>query len=143
MKPIVNRFSRKCILLYLLGIIPVTWLSLKCAPYFAERGLFGILENADDIMNDPFRIVIVKDSLRVVLYFCLFYAVGLGIYLSNDRNYRRREEHGSARWGTAKDISPFMDPDPANNIILTKTEQIPKSRQETNWASCSIKMIWL
>ena len=125
MRTIVNKFSRKRILLYLLGIIPVTWLSLKCAPYFAVKGLFGILENADDIMNDPFRIVIVKDSLRVILYFCLFYAVGLGIYLSNDRNYRRREEHGSARWGDVFEVNRrYRCRIPENNKILTQNVRV-------------------
>lgn len=42
----------------------------------------------------------------------------------NAKKYRRGTEYGSARWGTAKDIQPFMDADPANNIILTKTEQL-------------------
>ncbi len=43
---------------------------------------------------------------------------------SNAKKYRHNEEYGSARWGTAKDIEPFMDPDFKNNIILTATERL-------------------
>lgn len=43
---------------------------------------------------------------------------------SNQKKYRRGREYGSARWGTRKDIEPFMDPDPRNNVILTATESL-------------------
>lgn len=42
----------------------------------------------------------------------------------NARQFRHGEEYGSARWGNAKDIKPFMDPEPDQNIILTQTEGI-------------------
>ena len=42
----------------------------------------------------------------------------------NARKFRRNEEYGSARWGTHADIAPFIDPDPWNNVILTKTERL-------------------
>ena len=40
------------------------------------------------------------------------------------KKYRHNVEYGSARWGTHADIAPFIDPDPWNNIILTKTESL-------------------
>lgn len=45
----------------------------------------------------------------------------------NAKKYRHNEEYGSARWGTHSDIVPFMDSDPLNNIILTKTESLTMS----------------
>lgn len=42
----------------------------------------------------------------------------------NRKKTRRGEEYGSARWGTEKDIKPFIDPDPFYNIILSKTERL-------------------
>lgn len=42
----------------------------------------------------------------------------------NKKNTRRGVEYGSARWGTAKDIAPYIDPDPFHNIILSKTERL-------------------
>ena len=42
----------------------------------------------------------------------------------NAKKYRHNEEYGSARWGRPADIKPFIDPDPWNNVILTKTESL-------------------
>ncbi|MBQ6735513.1 MAG: type IV secretory system conjugative DNA transfer family protein, partial [Lachnospiraceae bacterium] len=42
----------------------------------------------------------------------------------NAKKFRHGVEYGSARWGTAKDIEPFVDEDPKNNVILTKTESL-------------------
>ncbi len=53
-------------------------------------------------------------------------ALWLVIYVKrkNARKYRTNEEYGSARWGTAAEIAPFMDENPRNNMILTKTESL-------------------
>ena len=45
----------------------------------------------------------------------------------NAKKFRKNEEYGSARWGTAEDIAPFVDPVFANNIILTQTESLTMS----------------
>ena len=42
----------------------------------------------------------------------------------NAKKYRRNVEYGSARWGKAEDIAPYIDPDFRNNVILTQTEQL-------------------
>ena len=58
-------------------------------------------------------------------------AVRLIVYSKgkNTKKYRKGEEYGSARWGTAKDIEPFMAPKFADNIILTKTERLMMSNR--------------
>ena len=62
-------------------------------------------------------------------------AVGAGLRLAvylrgkNAKKYRHGMEYGSARWGTAKDIEPFMAPKFADNIILTKTERLMMSNR--------------
>ena len=58
-------------------------------------------------------------------------AVRLIVYSKgkNAKKYRKGEEYGSARWGTAKDIEPFMAPKFADNIILTKTERLMMSNR--------------
>lgn len=119
MRKVTNKFSGKRIILYSSGLIPVTWFALKSAPYFIKNGLVGILENAEDIFNNPFHITLVKGSLQAVLIFCALYAIGIGIYLSTERNYRRREEHGSAKWGDAGSINRryHAKPDEANKIL--------------------------
>ena len=53
-------------------------------------------------------------------------ALRLAVYLKgkNAKKYRRNMEYGSARWGTAEDIRPYIDPVFENNIILTQTERL-------------------
>ena len=53
-------------------------------------------------------------------------AVRLIVYSKgkNVKKYRKGEEYGSARWGTAKDIAPYIDPKFENNILLTQTERL-------------------
>lgn len=50
----------------------------------------------------------------------------------NAKKFREGVEYGSARWGTAADIKPFMDEDPENNIILTETEKLTMSSRPKN-----------
>ena len=125
MRRSTNKFSRQMIALYIFGLFPVIWLSLKSAPFFITRGLVGILENADEIFGNPLHITLVEGSLRVVLLFCFLYAVGIGIYLSIETNYRRREEHGSAKWGNASQINLKYQAKPEEaNKILTQNVRI-------------------
>ena len=66
-------------------------------------------------------------------------AVGfrLLIYMKskNAKKFRRDEEYGSARWGTEKDIKPFVDPKFGNNVILTKTEFLTMNTRPKNPAN--------
>nr|WP_243272711.1 DUF4368 domain-containing protein [Flavonifractor plautii] len=57
---------------------------------------------------------------------CCGAGLRLAVYIKgkNAKKYRHGTEYGSARWGTAKDIQPFVDPVFENNAILTQTEQI-------------------
>lgn len=50
----------------------------------------------------------------------------LAVYMKgkNAKKYRKNMEYGSARWGTAEDIRPYMDPVFENNVILTQTERL-------------------
>lgn len=65
MRRATDKLSIKMLILYLIGLIPVIWFSLRSAPFFIDNGLIGILENADSIFNDPFHITLVKGSPRV------------------------------------------------------------------------------
>ena len=53
----------------------------------------------------------------------------------NAKKYRRDEEYGSARWGSEKDIRPFVDPKFENNMILTATEQLTMNTRPQNPAN--------
>ena len=135
-----DKLSRTNIILYLCGIIPVVWLALLIAPYLSE-GLPGLIANFGSVMNNPFNIQLCEDSARAVLILLLAYGVGLGIYISNDRNYRRREEHGSARWGIAHVVNrKYADKNWAHNKILTQNVSIGmdgrKHRRNLNVLCC-------
>ena len=106
------------------GIIPVTWLALKLAPY-CEEGLFAAFARLDEIFDKPFSITLCPDSLRMVLILNLIYIMGIGIYISMQKNYRRGEEHGSARWGDASQVNRKYEAKPASeNKLLTQNVRI-------------------
>ena len=69
--------------------------------------------------------------LDLLVGVCCGAGLRLAVYLrgKNAKKYRHGMEYGSARWGTAKDIEPFMAPKFADNIILTKTERLMMSNR--------------
>lgn len=92
------------LVLCLFGILPVVWLGLLIAPA-AHGGLPEIIARFPAAINDPFHIELCGDSLKTVLFLLCAYGLGIGIFLSSRRNYRRGEEHGSARWGNARTVN--------------------------------------
>ena len=122
------------------GIIPVVWFALLTAPYVGG-GLVAIIENLSTAINRPFEITVCEDSLKTVLLFLLAYGMGIGIYYSTRRNYRKREEHGSAKWGNAGLINKkYRDKDPFANKLLTQNVRIgldgKKHRRNLNILCC-------
>ena len=69
--------------------------------------------------------------LDILVGLCCGAGLRLAVYLrgKNAKKYRHGMEYGSARWGTAKDIEPFMAPKFEDNIILTKTERLMMSNR--------------
>lgn len=69
--------------------------------------------------------------LDLLIGLCAGVAIRLAVYLKgkNAKKFRHKVEYGSARWGTAKDIEPFVAPDFKDNIILTKTEKLMMSNR--------------
>ena len=67
----------------------------------------------------------------------------LAVYLKgkNAKKYRHNVEYGSARWGTAKDIEPFIAPKFEDNVILTKTERLMMSNRPKNPANARNKNV--
>ena len=64
--------------------------------------------------------------LDILVGICCGAGLRLAVYLKskNAKKYRHGMEYGSARWGTAKDIAPYIDPKFENNILLTQTERL-------------------
>lgn len=135
-----DKFSKQNILLYCLGTIPVIWLALLIAP-FMEDGLPGLIRNFGAAMSRPFHITLCEDSLKTVLVLLLCYGIAIRIYLSTQRNYRRREEHGSAQWGSPVQVNrKYADKVPTRNKILTQNVSVGldgrKHRRNLNTLVC-------
>ena len=123
-----------------IGLVPVLWFALLIAPYVSD-GIPGIIRNFGGIMEHPFKIRFCGDSLKTVLTFLLIYGVAAAVILSSDRNYRKREEHGSAKWGNAKSVSQkYANPNREANKILTQHVSIGldgrKHRRNLNVMVC-------
>lgn len=132
--------KQSAIILSVIGIVPVVWLALLIAPS-VHGGLPEILQKLMTAFNTPFAIELCEDSLKTVLVLLLCYGMGIGIYFSTRRNYRRREEHGSAKWGNAKAINKkYSQNPPSANKIMTQNVRIglnaKKHRRNLNTLVC-------
>ena len=108
------------LVLCLFGILPVVWLGLLIAPA-AHGGLPEIVARFPAVMNDPFHIELCGDSLKTVLVLLCAYGLAVGVILSSRRNYRRGEEHGSAKWGSARTVNrKYRAAEPEENKIFTQ-----------------------
>lgn len=115
-----DKLSKSNLILYALGLVPVIWAALLVSPTLSG-GLPEILANLTAAISNPLNIVIVEDTVKCILIFVAAYGLGLGIYLSTARNYRRREEHGSAKWGNSSTINKkYMDKEKSENKLLTQ-----------------------
>ena len=105
------------------GVIPVIWIALLIAPHW-NGNLFDVFEQMDEIFNRPLHIRWTEDSLRAVFFCLLAYAMGIFIWLSSRKNYRRGEEHGSAKWGDALAVNRKyrQKPERMNKILTQKVK---------------------
>mgnify|MGYP002508218156 FL=1 len=132
--------KQAAIILSVIGIIPVVWLALLIAPSVGG-GLPEILPKLMTVFNNPFHIEFCEDSLKTVLVLLLCYGFGIGIYFSTRRNYRRREEHGSAKWGDAKAVNKkYYQAPKSENKLMTQNVSIginaKKHRRNLNTLVC-------
>lgn len=126
--------------LYGLGGIMIIWVALLIAPNI-ENGIIEIVKNLPNKFSNPFHIELCENSLKTVLIFLSIYVVGIGIYLSTRRHYRRGEEYGSAIWGIPKQINKkYMQKPKSQNKILTQNINIglnaKKHRRNLNTLVC-------
>ena len=122
-----DKYSKTYLLIYALGLIPVIWVAILIAPYM-DGGIPGLIANMDQAFANPFGFQWCADTPRTIVILCLIYVVAIGIFLSDDKNYRRREEYGSAKWGFPSRINAKYatrkNEDPFLNKILTQNVAI-------------------
>ena len=127
-------------ILCILGIIPVVWVALLIAPNI-DGGLVGIINGLADISDNFYKVEICENSLKTVLFFLLVYGLSLAMYFTTRKNYRKREEYGSAKWGSARLVNKkYSDKDKFKNKLLTQNVAIGldgrKHRRNLNTLVC-------
>lgn len=132
---------------YVLPNLPyllIFWLADKLAeayrltPGDMGRKIMGAVDGLAGLTASPLPSFHPRDLLAGITGAA---AVWLVVYFKrkNAKKYRKNVEYGSARWGTPKDIAPFVDPKPENNIILTATESLTMNSRPKNPATARNK----
>mgnify|MGYP001028722380 FL=1 len=104
----------------------IAWLWRVSPGQDASAKLMAVMEGLEDLFSNPLPSFYPKDlligagcgiALRLVVYF----------KAKNAKKFRHGMEYGSARWGNAKDIEPYIDSVFENNVLLTETERLMMS----------------
>ena len=113
-------------MIWLAGLPVIWWAAILLADAIQPgRNLFELMEVLTEKMNHPFQLHYTEYTIKSMLVCTLLYAAGIGIFYSSQKNYRRGEEHGSARWGDARQICKKYSQKPySQNILLTQNFRI-------------------
>jgi type IV secretion system protein VirD4 len=112
--------------IWLAGLPVIWWVAILLADAIQPgRNLFELMEVLTEKLNHPFQFHYTEYTIKSMLVCTLLYAAGIGIFYSSQKNYRRGEEHGSARWGDARQICKKYSQKPySQNILLTQNFRI-------------------
>ena len=113
-------------MIWLAGLPVIWWAAILLADAIQPgRNLFELMEVLTEKLNHPFQFHYTEYTIKSMLVCTLLYAAGIGIFYSSQKNYRRGEEHGSARWGGARQICKKYSQKPySQNILLTQNFRI-------------------
>lgn len=113
-------------MIWLAGLTVIWWAAILIADAIQPgRNLFELMEVLTEKLNHPFQLHYTEYTIKSVLVCTLLYVAGIGIFYSSQKNYRRGEEHGSARWGDARQICKKYSQKPySQNILLTQNFRI-------------------
>lgn len=113
-------------MIWLAGLPVIWWVAILLADAIQPgRNLFELMEVLTEKLNHPFQFYYTEYTIKSMLVCTLLYAAGIGIFYSSQKNYRRGEEHGSAKWGDARQICKKYSQKPySQNILLTQNFRI-------------------
>ena len=113
-------------MIWLAGLPVIWWVAILLADAIQPgRNLFELMEVLTEKLNHPFQFHYTEYTIKSMMVCTLLYAAGIGIFYSSQKNYRRGEEHGSARWGDARQICKKYSQKPySQNILLTQNFRI-------------------
>ena len=119
---------------YLVGVFLTIWFALLVAPRI-DNGILQVISDWSEIISNPFKVTICANSIRVTFIFLVVYILGILLYESSKKNYRRGEEH-----------KKYMQRPIYNNKILTKNVKIglngKKHRRNLNVLVCGGSRSW-
>ncbi len=101
-----NRSNQKKedLILYAILIVPTIWFALLLAPCLGGN-LFTVMTKLTERIQDPLHIEWCENSVRILLLCLLLYGFGGVVYFGTRPNLRQGEEHGSAKWGSPKEVN--------------------------------------
>ncbi|RHE70765.1 VirD4-like conjugal transfer protein, CD1115 family [Blautia obeum] len=108
--------------LYLVFLPFVWWVAaITACAITPDKNFIQILETLSEKLEQPFFITYTPYTFKCILIFTAAYFLGIGIYESQKRNYRRGVEHGSAKWGNVSEICRrYCEKQYTNNLLLTQ-----------------------
>ncbi|WP_073106534.1 MULTISPECIES: VirD4-like conjugal transfer protein, CD1115 family [Lachnospiraceae] len=108
--------------LYLVFLPFVWWAAaITACAITPDRNFIQILETLSEKLEQPFFITYTPYTFKCILIFTAAYFLGIGIYESQKRNYRRGVEHGSAKWGNVSEICRrYCEKQYTQNLLLTQ-----------------------
>ena len=106
-----------------LVFLPFVWwaAAITACAIAPDKNFIQILEMLSEKLEQPFFIMYTPYTFKCILIFTAAYFLGIGIYESQKRNYRRGVEHGSAKWGNVSEICRrYCEKQYTNNLLLTQ-----------------------
>nr|WP_303168755.1 type IV secretory system conjugative DNA transfer family protein [[Ruminococcus] lactaris] len=106
-----------------LVFLPFVWwaAAITACAITPDKNFIQILETLNEKLEQPFFITYTPYTFKCILIFTAAYFLGIGIYESQKRNYRRGVEHGSAKWGNVSEICRrYCEKQYTNNLLLTQ-----------------------
>ena len=106
-----------------LVFLPFVWwaAAITACAIAPDKNFIQILETLSEKLEQPFFITYTPYTFKCILIFTAAYFLGIGIYESQKRNYRRGVEHGSAKWGNVSEICRrYCEKQYTKNLLLTQ-----------------------
>ena len=106
-----------------LVFLPFVWwaAAITACAIAPDKNFIQILETLSEKLEQPFFITYTPYTFKCILIFTAAYFLGIGIYESQKRNYRRGVEHGSAKWGNVSEICRrYWEKRYTQNLLLTQ-----------------------
>lgn len=101
-------------------LMPTIWFALLIAPYM-DKGLINAIPYLNEALNHPFQIQWTNSTLKTIGIFLIIYVLGVGMYLSSSKNYRRTEEYGSAKWAKPNTVcKKYANKDYFSNKVFSQ-----------------------